>query len=309
MPLSLPSIDQMQAERYNQDTQLQNFYNQNAQNATNQYNSAYNKANIAQNDLSNFTKNMVSGNNAYQQQLQLANKNAGYDVNALNQAQNQVSQLTGILGGLPRALQASNANYGATAGNVANQMATTGANLNQSLQLANQNAANQLAKQQGGLTGAQQGTQAVLGAQDQQRQAYTAAANNAAQVMATTQQQMQAMIAAQQNGQQLTAQDQATFGQLRQAYAASSAAYAQANLLAKQAEAQALQNQQSRNYMDSQAYQNQLKYGNAAGPTPSAPVANKSAPKQSNPLGTGALAQFAAPMAQSLGTFGNWLFG
>lgn len=216
----------MQSRQYQQDTALQNFYNQNATNATNQYNTAYNKSNQAQNDLSNFTKNMVSGNDAYQKQLQLANQNAGYDVNALNQAQNQVSQLTGILGGLPRALQASNANYGATAANVANQYATTGANLSQSLQLANQNAQNQIAKQQAGLTGAQQGTQAVLGAQDQQRQAYTAAANNAAQVMATAQTQMQAMIAAQQQGQKLTADDQNTFAQLRQAYAAAAQAYA-----------------------------------------------------------------------------------
>lgn len=239
----------MQSKQYQQDTALQNFYNQNATNATNQYNTAYNASNQAQGDLSKFTKNMVSGNDAYQKQLQLANQNAGYDVNNLNQAQNQVSQLTGILGGLPRAIQASNANYGATAGNVANQYATTGANLNQSLQLANQNAQNQLAKQQGGLTGAQQGTQAVLQAQDQQRQAYTATANNAAQVMATAQQQMQAMVAAQQQGQQLTANDQATFGQLRQAYAAAAASYAQANLLAKQAEAADLANQQTRDLM------------------------------------------------------------
>lgn len=258
MPLSTSDIDQMQSNQYQQDTALQNFYNQNATNATNQYNTAYNSSNQAQNDLSNFTKNMVSGNDAYQKQLQLANQNAGYDVNNLNQAQNQVSQLTGILGGLPRALQASNANYGATAANVANQYATTGANLSQSLQLANQNAQNQIAKQQAGLTGAQQGTQAVLSAQDQQRQAYTATANNAAQVMATAQAQMQAMITAQQQGQQITAKDQETFGNLRQAYAAAAASYAQANLYAKQAEAAALQNQQTQNYMDSQAYQDYL---------------------------------------------------
>lgn len=294
----------MQQTQYNQDTALQNFYNQNATNATNQYNEAYNKSNQAQSDLSNFTKNMVSGNDAYQRQLQLANQNAGYNVNNLNQAQNQVSQLTGILGGLPRALQASNANYGATAADVANQYATTGANLNQSLQLANQNAQNQLAKQQAGLTGAQQGTQAVLSAQDQQRQAYAATANNAQQIMATAQTQMQQMIAAQQQGQQITAKDQEIFGNLRKAYADAEQAYSQANLNLKNAEAQSLANQQTQNYMGSQAYQNELKYGNAQGQQPTSLTPNASDQNQpwynSMQLGTHQLGNFFGDVAHNL---------
>src|SRR6185312_16954219 len=145
----------MAQNAYNQSQQLQNTYNQNAANATNQYNQSVTGANNAQSQLQDFTKNMQSGTDMYNQALQSANQNAGYDVNNLNQAQNQVSQLTGILGGLPRAVQASNANYGATAGDVAGQYATEGANLNQSLGLANQNTANQLQKMQGGLTGAQ----------------------------------------------------------------------------------------------------------------------------------------------------------
>lgn len=219
----------MQANQYQQDTQLQNFYNNNATNATNQYNNAYNNSNAAQNQLQDFTKNMQSGTDIYNQQLQSANQNAGYNVNDLNNAQNQVSQLTGILGGLPRAVQASNANYGATAGNVANQYSTEGANLNQSLGLANQNTANELAKQQAGLTGAQNATTAGVQTQGQQLQGYTSAAQNAAQIMSTAQTQMSQMIAAQQAGQKLTADDQNTFAQLKAAYASAAQAYAVAN--------------------------------------------------------------------------------
>lgn len=262
---ALLTPDQMQANQYQTDTGLQNFYNQNATDATNQYNTAQQQANQAQTNLGDFTKNLQSGTDIYAKQLQSANQNAGYDVNNLNQAQNQVSQLTGILGGLPRALQASNANYGATAGNVANQYATTGANLNQSLQLANQNAQNQLAKQQGGLTGAQAATSAGVQTQDQQLQGYTAAANNAATVMSTAQKQMQDMIQAQQNGQQLTAQDQAIFGQLKASYAAAAASYAAAKQSEAQAQATLLANQQAQAYMNSTAYQNYLNTGSTTG--------------------------------------------
>lgn len=272
--VATPSIDEMQSKQYAQDQALQNFYNQNATNATNQYNTANTNANAAQQQLQDFTKNMQSGTDIYGKALQAANTNAGYDVNNLNQAQNQVSQLTGILGGLPRAIQASNANYGATAGNVANQVSTTGANINQSLQLANQNAQNQLQKQQGGLTGAQQGATAQIQTQDQQRQSYAAAANNAANIMQTAQTQMDSMVKAQQQGQQLTASDQAVFGQLRQAYAAASASYAQAQQALAQTQSIALQNQMTRQAMDSQAYQNQLKYGSPTGPPATAPTAN-----------------------------------
>lgn len=303
----------MQAESYQQDRDLQNFYNQNATNATNQYNSSRDQANQAQGTLNDFTKNMQSGTDIYAKQLGLANQNAGYDVNNLNQAQNQVSQLTGILGGLPRAIQANNANYGATAGNVANQYATTGANLNQSLQLANQNAQNQLAKQAGGLQGAQAATTAGIQTQDQQRQGYEAAAANASNIMATAQTQMDAMIKAQQSGQQLTAQNQATFGQLRASYAAAAQAYAQANLLAQQTKQQELQNTQTQNYMGSQSYQNQLKYGNPQGQQPTAPQQNaqtaaqpwyNSTDKGLTGLSNHDVGNFFGDVAHNLGWFG-----
>ena len=233
--VALQSPDQMQAQQYAKDMEYQRQNDQRVNDATNSYNQAQTGANTAQGQLQDFTKNMTSGTDMYAKQLGLANQNAGYDVNNLNQAQNQVSQITGIMGGLPRAIQASNANYGATAGSVANQYATTGANLNQSLQLANQNTQNQLQKQAGGLTGAQAATSAGIQTQDQQRQGYAAAAANATNIMQNAQTQMDAMVKAQQNGQQLTAQDQAIFGQLKASYAAAAQSYAAATLANSQA--------------------------------------------------------------------------
>ena len=231
-----PQLQQYATDSYNASKALENEFNQQASQRVNEYNTSYNNAQNAQNDLSNFTKNMQSGTDIYAKQLGLANQNAGYDVNNLNQAQNQVSQLTGIMGGLPRALQASNANYGATAGNVANQYATTGANLNQSLQLANQNAQNQLAKQSAGLTGAQNATQAGVQTQDQQRQAYAATAANSVSVMQNAQAEMNAIqTLAQQQG-AITAQQQQVWANAQANYAAAQASLASAQQSLAQAE-------------------------------------------------------------------------
>lgn len=269
------NLDQEAQQSYQQGQQLYNQLGSQAQNATNTYNTAYGAANNAQGQLSDFTKNMQQGSDIYAKALQASNANAGYDVNNLNQAQNQVSQVTGILGGLPRAVQASNANYGATAGDVAGQYATEGANLNQTLQLANQNAANQLAKQQAGLTGAQQGTTAQVTTQQNQLQGYQQAAQNAVAIADQARQTMTSLESLYQQQGNLNAQQQQTYAQAKANLAAASQAYAQAGLLAAQTTQQGLQNQQTQAYMGSNAYQNYLKYGNAAGPTPtSAPVPN-----------------------------------
>ena len=233
--VALQSPDQMQAQQYAKDMEYQRQNDQRVNDATSAYNQAQTGANTAQSQQQDFIKNMTSGTDMYAKQLGIANQNAGYDVNNLNQAQNQVSQITGIMGGLPRAVQASNANYGATAGNVANQYSTEGANINQSLQLANQNTQNQLQKQAGGLTGAQAATSAGIQTQDQQRQGYATAAANATNIMQNAQTQMDAMVKAQQNGQNLTAQDQAIFGQLKASYAAAAQSYADATLANSQA--------------------------------------------------------------------------
>jgi hypothetical protein len=229
------NLDQMAQDSYNSSKALENQFATQANQYTDQYNQAYGNAQNAQNDLSNFTKNMVSGDNAYQQQLAKANTNAGYDVNNLNAAQNQVSQVQGIMGGLPRAVQAQNANYGATAGDVAGQYSTEAQNLNQTLGLANQNAQNQLAKMNAGLTGAQQGTQAVMQGQDQQRQSYEATAANAVNIMHETQGTMTFFknLLAQQGS--LTAQQQNFYAQAKASYAAAQQSYAQAAAASAQA--------------------------------------------------------------------------
>jgi len=308
--VALQSPDQMQAQQYAKDMEYQRQNDQRVNDATNSYNQAQTGANTAQGQLQDFTKNMTSGTDMYAKQLGLANQNAGYDVNNLNQAQNQVSQITGIMGGLPRAIQASNANYGATAGSVANQYATTGANLNQSLQLANQNTQNQLQKQAGGLTGAQAATSAGIQTQDQQRQGYAAAAANATNIMQNAQTQMDAMVKAQQNGQQLTAQDQAIFGQLKASYAAAAQSYAAATLANSQAAGQNLTNQRAQNYMGSSQYQDFLNGkvdANGVSTTAQTP-ANTSNPWYNDPnLGTRQLGSFAADTATNIGNAWNGL--
>lgn len=229
------SLDAMARDSYTRSQAMQDSLNSQASDARSQYNQSYGAANQSQADLSNFTKSMQSGMDMYNQALQGANQNAGYDVNNLNQAQNQVSQIQGIMGGLPRAVQAQNANYGATAGDVAGQYSTQAANLNQSLGLANQNAANQIQKMQGGLTGAQNATTAGLQGQQAKLTGYQAAAQNAAGIMQQAQLAMNTIeTLAQQQG-TITASQQAAYGQAKQAYANATAAYAQANLYSAQA--------------------------------------------------------------------------
>ncbi len=193
-----------------------------------EYGQAKQQAQNAYGNLDNFSKNMQSGTDMYAQQLQSANANAGYNPAQLQAAQNQVSQIQGILGGLPRAVQAQNANYGATAGDVAGQYATTGANLNQTLNLANTNAANEITKMQGGLSGAQAGTTAGLQGQQNQleglKQTYSAA--QAQMDTAQKQQQFFSDLYAKQG--YLDAQQAAAYAQAKQAEAS-------AGLLAQQA--------------------------------------------------------------------------
>lgn len=334
--VALQTPDEMQAQQYARDLALNQTNDTNVSNATNAYNQASSGANTAQNALSDFTKNMQSGTDVYAKALQAGNTNAGYDVNNLNQAQDQVSQITGIMGGLPRAIQASNANYGATAGNVANQYATTGANLNQSLQLANQNTQNQLAKQQAGLTGAQAGTSAQLTTQDQQRQGYAAAADNAAKIMQTTQTQMQQMIQLQQTGQQLTANDQLVFGQLKQAYAAAAQAYAvaqynnaqtaqvnyslgqqqkadAASAAAAQSAAASKSSATAASSMRFNGIADAQRIANDGVSSPEAKAAANQYIAKNNSISNantgGAFGAFINPMANALGSAGHWLFG
>lgn len=239
------NLDQMAQQSYQQNQEAQNRYNANVSQYTNEYNQDAANARNAQNQLQNFTKNMRSGTDFYQQGVQQGNINAGYDVNNLNQAQNQVSQLTSILGNLPRAVQSQNANYGATAGQIAGQLSTEGSALGNSLSLANQNAQNQIAKQQAGLTYGQQFAGAGLQGQQQQLTGYQQTAQNAVSIMDQARQTMNswAQIAQQQGG--LTAAQQASYAQAKQALAASQQALAQVGLINAQAASERYKLQQA----------------------------------------------------------------
>lgn len=226
-----PNLGQMAADSYKSNMAAQANDNRQLAQSQADYANAKNVSNQAQSSLSDFSKNMQSGTSFYNTGVQQGNVNSGYDVNNLNQAQNQVSNLTGIIGGLPRAVQAQNANYGATAGNVANEVSTEGANLNQSLGLANQNAANQIAKQNAGLTYGQGYATAGLQGQQNQLTGLTASATNATNQLQQYSQVMNnwAQIAQQQGG--LTASQQASYASAKQAYASAAQAMAQVGLI------------------------------------------------------------------------------
>ena len=197
----------------------------------NDYGNSQNAYNQNQAQLQDFQKNMQSGTDMYNQQLQLANQNAGYDPSQLQAAQRQVQQIQGIMGGLPRAVQASNANYGATAGDVAGQYATEAANLGQSQNLANTTLGNELQSMQGGLTGAQAATTAGLQGQQQKLGALQNLTQNALTKMDQARQTMQAYE------QMYQQQGQFNADQQRQ-YELANATYTQAMAQAQQLAAQ-----------------------------------------------------------------------
>lgn len=63
----------------------------------------------------------------------------------------------------------------------------------------------------------------------------------------------------------MNAQQQASYAQAKQLYASAQQAMAQSSLLLSQTTGQNLTNTRDQAYMNSQAYQNQLKYGNSNG--------------------------------------------
>lgn len=230
----------------NQVNDAQNTYNNDAQAVTN-----------AQNNLSNYQKNMVSGTDMYSQELAKANANAGYDPNQLKGSYNQIQQIQGIMGGLPRSIQAQNANYGATAGDVAQQYGTTAANLNQSLNLANTTANNQLQSMQGGLTGAQQATTAGQQGQKMQLDALNNIMTAAQNQYATAQQQLDSLNKLWESQGQFNSDEARQYMDLNRQIAQSAATIrnlnAQAGLYAAQATGQNQQNA----YAQAQAAQQQ----------------------------------------------------
>lgn len=244
------AINQMAQQSYNQGQQMLAQDNANVSKYTNEYNQANEGAKNAQKSLQDFTNNMETGQSMYQKGINAGNVNSGYDVNNLNQAQNQVSQLTSVLGNLPRSVQASNANYGATAGNVAGQLSTEGNSLGNSLALANQNSANQIAKMQGGLTYGQQYATAGLQGQQNQLTGLTAAASNATNMMQQAQQTMNGWATIAQNQGGLNASQQNSYAQAQQAYAAAAQAQAQIGYIQSQTAGSNLNNQQTQAKID-----------------------------------------------------------
>lgn len=240
----------MANQSYQQDQALQSQDNANVAKYTNQYDTANQNANQAQSDLQNFTKNMRSGTDFYQQGVNQGNINSGYDVNQLNQGQNQVSQLTSILGNLPRAVQGQNANYGATAGQIAGQLSTEGNSLGNSLGMANQNVANQLQKQNAGLTYGQGYAGAGLQGQQNQLTGYQGAASNAVAIANQAQQAMNSWATIAQNQGGLTASQQNAYAQSKAAYASAAQAMAQVGLIQSQTAGSNLSNQQTQMSID-----------------------------------------------------------
>lgn len=222
------------------------------------YGNSQNEYNQNQSQLQDFQKNMQSGTDMYAQQLQAANRNASYDPSQLAAAQRQVQQIQGIMGGLPRAVQASNANYGATAGDVAGQYSTEASNLNQSQNLANTAVGNQLQSMQGGLTGAQAGTTAGLQGQQQKLGALQSLTQNALSRMDQARQTMVTYEDLYQKQGQFNADQQRQYEQANAMY---TQAMAQANMLASQSKL--LQQE----YEGRAALGTGFGYGGAAAPT------------------------------------------
>lgn len=221
----------------------QNTYNSNATGALN-----------ASNAIGAYQKTMQSGTDMYGQQLAASNQNAGYNPAELAAAQNAVSQTQGIIGGLPRAVQASNANYGATAGDVASQVSSEGANLNQTLGLANQNAANQQARAGIGLTGAQNATTAGLQGQQNKLTALQSAYTSASNVRDSALKQLQYLQGKWQQNQQFNSNEAQLYQQANAAIQSSNAAMLTAQGAYKQAMANAnAANQQATGYAQANA--------------------------------------------------------
>lgn len=314
----LMNYDQLASQALQNGNQRQTTYDNYAKQYTNEYNQNKANANQAQQSLADYSKNMQSGTDFYNQGLAKGQEFTGYDPTRLAQSQNQVSQLTGVIGGLPRAIQASNANYGATAGNVANQLSTTGANLNQSLQLANQNAQNQMGLQSNALTAAQGFAQAGVQGQQNKVTALTNTAQNAATLLDQSRQAMAFWTDTAQKQGGLTAEQVQMYQNSKQLAAQAQASLASAGLLISQTKAQNLQNQQTMSAMEAakaqKAAQNSQANTNATqdirvlnGDTVAADNAKRAANGQTGLLGMINTAGYNA--GQGFNSFLNWVSG
>lgn len=221
-------VNQLSQNAYNQGQQLQDLYNTQSAQRSQQYNDAVNGAQNAQGQLQDFTKNMVNGNDLYGSNLQNAQAEYGFDPKELLQANKNLATTQTTLANLPQAIQQQGNYYGTTAGQEAGNYANLAGNINnvlagqgnainayQAVLNATQNQANQQTSQ--GLAG-----------QQQQLSGYQASAQNANTIMqtaSTTMNQIEQL--AQQQG-YMTAQQIAAYQNAHSQYVSAQAAAQQA---------------------------------------------------------------------------------
>jgi hypothetical protein len=254
----------------NQSGQLQGQYGQ----AQNQANSAYQTAQNAQAGIQDAGQN-------YGNYLQGAESGVGFDPQALTQANQNMVTAQNQIANAPLAAQQAGNYYGTTSGGTTNIYGQLMNNLNPALTNAT-NSAGALSNEYGLLTN-QANQQAGLTLQAQTSKAGAATANyqSAVQQMQTAGQTMAQIESLAQSQGTATAQQISAYQNAYSQYVQASAA---ASLASAQAQQQQMQNQMTQGYMNSQAYQNYLKYGNTSGPPPAATPAGTSAvPSNSAP--------------------------
>lgn len=245
---------------YNQDVSSEGQYQ-------NQYNTNYGQAQAANQSLQNYTGYMQgagSATNLYNQGQQTAFQQQGFDPSSLSTATQNLTQSQNALANLYSAQSAGAGGMGRTQGQLANYYSTLSNPLQQQVS-AQGNAVNNLQQlYQNALTNANQyagvgvqGEQATLGGLNQTYQNYLSEQQQAQSMLQFYQQQ------AQQQSQftaGLAPSYAGTYGQVQASQASAANSYAQA-------QQQQLQNQGLEAYYKSQAYQNQLLYGNSTPPS------------------------------------------
>jgi hypothetical protein len=201
-------------------------------NTQDQYGQSQGAYNNAQSGLQDFQKNMTSGTDMYAQQQQAGNQWAGYDPARLQSALKNVQQTQNVISGLPQTINAQNANYGATAGNLAGEYSGMMNNLNPALAAQTNQVAQQQATQQAAGQYAQNATTAGVATQAQKLTGLQNIAQNSLTQMDQARQVMQNMEALYQSQGQFNSSQQAAYEQANAAYISASA---QANLAATQA--------------------------------------------------------------------------
>lgn len=288
------SIAQQAQQAAQQGQQLLSQDKSEAATAKGQYNTYSSQATSANKNLQSeaaYMQGAGSGQNVYNSELGTLEDQSGYNPQQLGDANKSLFGLTG-------ALNSTNAQFN-TAGGVGAYGVSAPALASYESSILNplQTGVNTANSEVGALntelgtmeTGANQATSSqVQGEQNTVTALIQAAQNYQAQAASALQNmQFYSQLAQQQGG--LNAQQQQLYAASEQAYAAATASEAQAGLYAKQAAQVQLQNQQTQAYMNSSAYQNELKYGSTTAPkteTPSsiasgavtgAQIANKNA--------------------------------